>query len=177
MKIKILACVAMSLLMLGSLGCSSSDGDNSTSIAVIESNVAIVMTVVATIIQSLEPFPPAPAIAQGGGCSVISNNDEICTDSGSISDCGNGSFTFDACVGSEGPASFEMGGSLLFSKGVDWPTGTRNLDLVADGFTADFIIGFDGSDVATVIYSDDIADADCSVDLNPPVLADCAFIP
>jgi hypothetical protein len=176
MKIRVLACLAMSLLILGSAGCSSSDSGGSTSIAVIESNVQIVMSVVATIIQGLEPFPPAPAIALGV-CNDIPDNDQICTDAGSISDCGNGAFTFNNCEASEGSIALAMVGSLQFSKGVEWPTGTRNLDLTANGTTANYMISFDGSDVATVIYSDDIADADCSVDLNPPVFADCAFIP
>ena len=177
MKTRVLTCLAISLLILGSAGCSSSSSNGSTSVAVIEANVEIAVSVVGALIQELEPFPPAPAIGFGGECSVIPDNAEFCTDSGSISDCGNGSFMFNDCASSEGSIAIATAGSLQFSKGVDWPTGTRDLDLTADGSMANYLMTFDGSDVATVIYSDDVADASCTVNMNPPVFADCAFIP
>lgn len=174
---KCLIRIVLCLCLLGATACSSDGSGGSSDLSVIEANLEIVMSAVVGIIQALEPFPPpTPELGGGGECLEIPDNADICTDSGNILDCGSGLFTINNCAASEGPVSILVGGSLTFTMGVEWPTGTRNLSLDAPGLAADYVITFDGSDTADVLYSDADVDAVCTVLLEPTVDASCTLV-
>ena len=62
--------------------------------------------------------------------------------------------------------TFTLGGSLTYTKGMEWPTGTR-LTIDAGGAQGIHVMIFDGTDVATVSVSGDGPTTDCTVTLEP----------
>jgi hypothetical protein len=174
MKNGILIALIVVLSMVGLTACSSSSNGPSEQ-ALVEANVEELMSTVVALIQAFEPFPPAPSPVLGD-CQTVPQSSTVCNLSGNIQDCGNGSFLFANCSGSGLQGSLEISGSVLFTIGVDWPSGTRNLTVTTGGSTANYVITFNGTDTALVSYSDDDSDADCTVDLNEPVTASCTLL-
>lgn len=194
MRFKLLAVVAVLLLVIGSTACDENDtigipGEEDIFLA----EVAVAVLSVVEDINAIKLIVPEeectedspdwpdcldPDPAPNGGdepdpnegCEIIQNSTLFyCNEDGDIRDCGDGRYRFNSCTNQPPDLTTTKttsDGELIIGEEETWPTGGMNLLLEKVQSTSNYTMTFDGTAGVVTTYDDGMVTRACLVTVS-----------